>query len=84
MKKFFKVLGVVGIAAAAAVVTSSVLSDQETLNKVNDALDKAKKAANAVVKTVREGIEQAQRQAGMNADEKNQAWADEQWEAIGI
>lgn len=84
MRKFIKVLGIVGVAAAAAVVTSSVLSDQETLNKVNEAVDKVKKAAHEVVKTVREGVEQAQRQAGMNADEKNQAWADEQWETLGI
>lgn len=84
MRKFIKVLGIVGVAAAAAVVTSSVLSDQETLNKVNDAADKVKKAAQELVKTVQEGIAQAQKQAGMSADEKNQAWADEQWEALGI
>ena len=84
MRKFIKVLGIVGVAAAAAVVTSSVLSDQETLNKVNDAADKVKKAAQELVKTVQEGIAQAQKQTGMSADEKNQAWADEQWEALGI
>jgi predicted small secreted protein len=84
MVKALKFIGVVGIAAAAAVVTTAVLTDETTRGKVVSAVDKVKNAAREVASTVADGIEQARKEGSMTPAEKNQAWADEQWEALGI
>ena len=37
-----------------------------------------------IVATVAEGVDQVRKEASFNQVEKNQAWVDEQWEALGI
>lgn len=80
MKKFVKLVGVLGLAAGAAAVTTFVLNDAQTRQKVSQAAQKAKKAAREFADGFSEGI----RHSGMTQTEKNQAWVDEQWEALGI
>lgn len=84
MKRFLKLIGIVGLAAGAAALTTVVMSDAEVRAKVADAACKVKKAAHEVADTVAAGVNQARKEDGMSAAEKNQAWVDEQWEAIGI
>lgn len=80
MKKFVKLVGVLSLAAGAAAVTSFVLNDVQTRQKVAEAAQKAKKAAREFADGFSEGV----KRSGMNQAEKNQAWVDEQWEALGI
>ena len=84
MGKLFKFVGIVGLAAGAAALTTIVMSDSEVRVKVADAAAKVKKAMREVADTVAAGVDQARKEGGMSPVEKNQAWVDEQWEAIGI
>lgn len=84
MGKLLKFVGIVGLAAGVAALTTIVMSDSEVRVKVVDAAVKVKKAVCEVADTVAAGFDQARKEGGMSAVEKNQAWVDEQWEAIGI
>ena len=84
MKKFLKFIGIVGLAAGAAALTTVVMSDFEVRAKVADAATKVKKAAHEVADTIAAGVDKARKEGSMSPTEKNQAWVDEQWEAIGI
>lgn len=84
MGKLLKFVGIVGLAAGVAALTTIVMSDSEVRVKVADAAVKVKKAVREVADTVAAGVDQARKEGGMSAVEKNQAWVDEQWEAIGI
>lgn len=84
MGKLLKFVGIVGLAAGVAALTTIVMSDSEVRVKVVDAAVKVKKAVCEVADTVAAGVDQARKEGGMSAVEKNQAWVDEQWEAIGI
>ncbi len=84
MKRLLKLIGIVGFAAGAAALTTVVMTDAEVRAKVADAAAKVKKAGREIADTVAAGVEQARKEGDMSPAEKNQAWVDEQWEAIGI
>ena len=84
MKGIVKFLGIVGVAAGAAAVTVIALNDEQVRTKVVHATEQVKHGVQEIVATVVEGVDQVRKEASLNQVEKNQAWVDEQWEALGI
>ncbi len=84
MKGIVKFLGIVGVAVGAAVVTVVALNDEQVRAKVVHATEQVKHGVQEIAATVVEGVDQVRKEASLNQVEKNQAWVDEQWEALGI
>lgn len=84
MKGIVKFLGIVGVAVGAAAVTVIALNDEKVRAKVVHATEQVKHGVQEIVATVAEGVDQVRKEASLNQVEKNQAWVDEQWEALGI
>ena len=84
MKGIVKFLGIVGVAIGAAAVTAIALNDEQVRTKVAHATEQVKHSVQEIVATVAEGVDQVRKEASLNQVEKNQAWVDEQWEALGI
>ena len=84
MKGIVKFLGIVGVAVGAAAVTAIALNDEQVRTKVAHATEQVKLSVQEIVATVAEGVDQVRKEASLNQVEKNQAWVDEQWEALGI
>lgn len=84
MKGIVKFLGIVGVAVGAAAVTVIALNDEQVRAKVVHATEQVKHGVQEIVATVVEGVDQVRKEASLNQVEKNQAWVDEQWEALGI
>ena len=84
MKGIVKFLGIVGVAVGAAAVTVIALNDEQVRAKVVHATEQVKHGVQEIVVTVAEGVDQVRKEASLNQVEKNQAWVDEQWEALGI
>lgn len=84
MKGIVKFLGIVGVAVGAAAVTAIALNDEQVRTKVTHATEQVKHSVQEIVATVAEGVDQVRKEASLNQVEKNQAWVDEQWEALGI
>lgn len=84
MKGIVKFLGIVSVAVGAAVVTVVALNDEQVRAKVAHATEQVKHGVQEIVATVAEGVDQVRKEACLNQVEKNQAWVDEQWEALGI
>lgn len=84
MKGIVKFLGIVGVAVGAAVVTVIALNDEQVRAKVTHATEQVKHGVQEIAATVAEGVDQVRKEASLNQVEKNQAWVDEQWEALGI
>lgn len=84
MKGIVKFLGIVGVAVGAAVVTVIALNDEQVRAKVVHATEQVKHGVQEIAATVVEGVDQVRKEASLNQVEKNQAWVDEQWEALGI
>lgn len=84
MKGIVKFLGIVGVAVGAAVVTVVALNDEQVRAKVVHATEQVKHGVQEIAATVAEGVDQVRKEASLNQVEKNQAWVDEQWEALGI
>ena len=84
MKGIVKFLGIVGVAVGAAVVTVVALNDEQVRAKVVHATEQVKHGVQEIAATVAEGVDQVRKEASLNQVEKNQAWVDEQWEALDI
>ena len=84
MKGIVKFLSIVGVAVGAAVVTVVALNDEQVRAKVVHATEQVKHGVQEIAATVVEGVDQVRKEASLNQVEKNQAWVDEQWEALGI
>ena len=84
MKGIVKFLGIVGVAVGAAVVTVVALNDEQVRAKVVHATEQVKHGVQEIAATVVEGVDQVRKEASLNQVEKNQAWVDEQWEALDI
>ena len=84
MKGIVKFLGIVGVAVGAAVVTVVALNDEQVRATVVHATEQVKHGVQEIAATVVEGVDQVRKEASLNQVEKNQAWVDEQWEALGI
>lgn len=84
MKGIVKFLGIVSVAVGAAAVTVIALNDEQVRAKVAHATKQVKHGVQKIVATVAEGVDQVRKEASLNQVEKNQAWVDEQWEALGI
>ena len=84
MKGIVKFLGIVGVAVGAAAVTAIALNDEQVRTKVAHATEQVKHGVQEIVATVAECVDQVSKEASLNQVEKNQAWVDEQWEALGI
>lgn len=83
MRKFLSFIGVAAAAAVSSAVVYLYLSDKEVHEKVDNAVASVADA----VKEVKRGIELNKlSKKGEQGDPvvRNQAWADEQWEALGI
>jgi len=82
MKRFVSFLGVTAAAVISSTVVYLYMSDQEVHDKVNRAV----KSVGDAVTEIRNSIElnRLMKQEQQNPTARNQAWADEQWEAIGI
>ena len=83
MKKLLSFIGFTAAAVVSSTVVYLYMNDREGRNKVDAAIASVGDA----VREVRRGIET---ERGAKADKagdpvaRNQAWADEQWEALGI
>ena len=65
-------------------MTVVVLNDEQVRAKVVHATEQVKHGVQEIAATVVEGVDQVRKEASLNQVEKNQAWVDEQWEALGI
>ncbi len=83
MKKLLSFIGFTAAAVVSSTVVYLYMNDREVRNKVDAAIASVGDA----VREVKRGIET---ERGAKADKvgdpvaRNQAWADEQWEALGI
>ena len=83
MKKLLSFIGFTAAAVVSSTVVYLYMNDREVRNKVDAAIASVGDA----VREVKRGIET---ERGAKADTagdpvaRNQAWADEQWEALGI
>ena len=83
MKKFLSFIGFTAAAVVSSTVVYLYMNDKEVHNKV----DRAIASVGDAVREIKRGIETNKAsKAGQESDPvgRNQAWADEQWEALGI
>lgn len=83
MKKGFFAACLLSVAASAAVVVYAYRTDE----RVREAVDEAKKSVGEFVAVVRERLDQKKQGEVLqeeDATRRNQQWADQQWEALGI
>lgn len=83
MKKGFLAACLISVAASAAVVVYAYRSDE----RVRETVDGALKNVNEFVDVLRGRLDQKKQDEALQDEEatrRNQAWADQQWEALGI
>ena len=82
MGKFLSFVGVTAAAVFSSTFVYLYMTDKEVQDKVNTAV---KSVGDAVVE-IKNSIEMTKlsRQGQQNPTERNQAWVDEQWDALGI
>lgn len=83
MKNLFSSLCFVAGAAVSGTVVYLYMTDQEVKEKI----DKAVSSVASAALEIKDGLEKCRFQKNRQAVsdlEKNRAWVDEQWEAIGI
>ena len=83
MKKGLFLLGLVSCAAVATVVTYLYRTDEEVHEKVGEAAKSVGSLYDLVSDKIRKKAE-AEQQEYEDEVARNQAWADQQWEALGI
>lgn len=83
MKKFLTFIGFTAAAVASSTVVYLYMNDKEVHEKVDNAIASVADA----IREVKRGIEfnrMAKEGEKASSVERNQAWVDEQWEALGI
>ena len=83
MKKGLFLLGLMSCAAVATVVTYLYRTDEEVHDKVDEAAKSVSSLYGLVSEKMRKKAE-AEQQEYEDEVTRNQAWADQQWEALGI
>lgn len=83
MKKGFVTACLLSVVASAAVVVYAYRSDE----RVREAVDEAVKSVGEFVDALKGRLDQKKQDDALQNEEatlRNQAWADQQWEALGI
>ncbi|MBS5451100.1 MAG: hypothetical protein KHY83_11595 [Coriobacteriia bacterium] len=83
MKKGFFAACMLSIAASAAVVVYAYRTDE----RVRETVDTAMKSVGELVGVIKERVQDKKQEDVLKEQEethRNQAWADQQWEALGI
>jgi negative regulator of replication initiation len=83
MKKLISVLGGAVVAAVSGVTVYLYMTDDEVRAKVDTAVYSVGEAASEIGRRVA-SFKDRQAAAAQTADERNQAWVDQQWEVLGI
>lgn len=84
MKGLLKVAGIVVVASTAAAATVIAMSDENVRIKVTAAYNTVKNTAREMGGIIADGIAKIREEGAMSSTQKNQAWVDDQWEALGI
>lgn len=83
MKKLLSFIGFTAAAIVSSTVVYLYMNDREVRNKVDAAISSVGDAVREVKRGVEAGRSSKMGEGG-DPIARNQAWADEQWEALGI
>lgn len=83
MSKFLSFVGVTAAAVISSTVVYLYMSDKEVQDKVNKAVASVGDAISEIKNSI-ELNKLMRQEEQQNPTARNQAWADEQWEALGI
>lgn len=84
MKRALSLIGFAAAAALTGVVAYLYMNDREVQEKVNRAVMNVGDAVTQIKASVQNLRRAAGQEGPADAVARNQAWADEQWEALGI
>ena len=83
MKKFISFIGFTAAAVVSSTVVYLYLNDKEVHEKVDNAVSSVSDAVTEIKRSIELNrlMKESQKQ---DSTQRNQAWVDEQWEALGI